>query len=116
MMVKHVESCPTCGTTLVRDVMPCFRCLSAATPVQYDAYGRMMYHPQMHPKHKTPWTNKDEQYLIENYVIDGPDAVSLALGRTIKTVMGRACDLRKAGKMPDREAGAKFHPRTGSIA
>jgi hypothetical protein len=68
-------------------------------PVAYDAYGRMKFHPDYHGKHGTPWTTGDEKYLIENYESAGPELVSLALERTILTVMGRACELRKAGRL-----------------
>ena len=82
--------------------------------VQYDRYGRMRYHPDFHENHKKPWTNQDERYLIENYAKDGPEAVSLALGRTIHVVMTRAYELRKAGRMPRRVPGASTHRRSGS--
>ncbi len=81
-------------------------------PIKYDRYGRMFYHPDMHSKHKRAWTNKDEQYLIENYVIDGAVSVSLALGRTSKTVQQRVRTLRKEGKMPEYQPGQK-RPRRG---
>lgn len=80
-------------------------------PVRYDVYGRMLYHPAYHENHLKPWTNKDERYLIENYAADGPEAVSLALGRTIHVVMTRACDLRREGRMPRRVPGAPTHRR-----
>lgn len=68
-------------------------------PVTYDRYGRMKYHPDFHAKQKEPWTTADEKYLIENYESLGPERVSLALERTISTVMTRAYKLRKAGRM-----------------
>lgn len=81
------------------------------TPVQFDRQGRMQYHPDFHPNHQTPWKYSDEKYLIENYALDGPEAVSLALGRTIHVVMQRACQLRKEGKMARHVPGAKIHKR-----
>lgn len=68
-------------------------------PVIYDRYGRMQYHPNFHGKQKSAWTTSEEKYLVENYSTAGPEQVSLALGRTIHTVMTRACKLRKAGLM-----------------
>ena len=79
--------------------------------VTYDKLGRMQYHPDYHPNHKRDWTTRDIAYLIENYEKDGPEAVSLALGRTIHTVMHRACALRKAGAMPPRHPKTKNHTR-----
>lgn len=78
-------------------------------PVTYDAYGRMRFHPDYHGKQGTPWTTTDEKYLIENYEAIGPEQVSLALERTIHTVMGRACELRKLGRLtkPAKKTYAK---------
>lgn len=67
--------------------------------VAYDRYGRMKYHPEYHSKQQTPWTVEDQNYLIENYVLLGPEQISFALERTIHTVMQRACELRKIGVM-----------------
>jgi hypothetical protein len=75
--------------------------------VTYDRYGRMNYHPDYHAKQKLPWTNQDEKYLIENYESDGPEAISFALERTIHTVMTRAYELRKKGRMPRRTTKRK---------
>jgi hypothetical protein len=68
--------------------------------VTFDKYGRMQYHPDYHAKHGQPWTTKDEQFLIENYVKIGPEETSFALERTIHTVMTKAAALRKADRMP----------------
>lgn len=68
-------------------------------PPTYDRYGRMQYNPDYHPNQGSPWTTKDQQYLIDWYAKLGPDQVSLDLGRTIHTVMQRACKLRKQGLM-----------------
>lgn len=71
----------------------------STAPVTYDRYGRMNFHPDFHCKQGTPWTTTDEKYLIEHYHSDGPEQVSLSLERTIHTVMTRAYELRKAGRM-----------------
>ena len=68
-------------------------------PVTFDRQGRMNFHPDYHGKRYTAWTTGDEKFLIENYAAIGPEQVSLALERTIHTVMLRACELRKAGRM-----------------
>jgi hypothetical protein len=68
--------------------------------VTYDKYGRMQYHPDFHGRQKLPWTTSEERYLISNYESQGPEEVSLALERTIHTVMTRAYQLRKKGMMP----------------
>ena len=78
--------------------------------VTYDKYGRMNYHPDFHGKQKEPWTTTDQQYLIENYEMMGPEQVSLALERTIHTVMTRAYELRKKGLMK-KPTTRKCHKR-----
>lgn len=72
--------------------------------VTYDKFGRMKFHPDFHARQTLPWTTLDQQFLIDNYVTMGPEAVSLALERTIHTVMTRAYKLRKAGVMPKPSA------------
>jgi hypothetical protein len=86
---------------------------SSEIPVVYDASGRMKFHPEYHGKQGTPWTTTDEKYLIENYETAGPEQVSLALERTINTVMGRACELRKAGRLV-KPAKKTYSKRTRS--
>lgn len=67
--------------------------------VTYDRHGRMKYHPELHHNQKKPWVITDQKYLIENYERVGPTESSLALGRTIHTVMTRVYELRKKGLM-----------------
>ena len=69
------------------------------TPVTYDKYGRMNYHPDYHTNHGKPWLVSEQKYLIENYEASGPEHVSLSIGRTIHVVMQKACELRKSGLM-----------------
>lgn len=76
--------------------------------VTYDKYGRMQYHPDIHFNQKKAWTTTDEKYLIDMYEKIGPDKVSLALGRTIHTVMTRAYQLRKNGTMKQRSTRKTF--------
>lgn len=83
---------------------------NSKTPVTYDAYGRMQYHPDYHPNHGLPWKTTDQSYLIERYEQDGPEQVSFALGRTIHTIMEKACELRKLGLMP-KPVKLKHHRR-----
>lgn len=82
--------------------------------VTYDRWGRMNYNPLFHCKQKQSWTTTDQKYLIDNYEIDGPEAVSLALERTMHTVMQRACELRKKGLM-EKPVKKVFHKRSWKI-
>ncbi len=83
--------------------------------VTYDRHGRMNYHPDIHFNQKKPWTTIDERYLIEMYECVGPDQISLALGRTIHTVMTRAYELRKKGLMQKRSIRNNYR-RNGRAA
>jgi hypothetical protein len=85
-------------------------------PVAYDRFGRMKYHPDYHGKHCAPWTTFDEKFLIENYETSGPEQVSFALERTIQTVMARAYELRKAGRMSRSSAKRSYTKRSRGAA
>lgn len=78
--------------------------------VTFDKYGRMQYHPDFHANHKKPWKTSEQKFLIDNYEKIGPEETSLALERTIHTVMTKATKLRKQGIMPDRTS-RKSHTR-----
>ena len=80
--------------------------------IKYDKYGRLGYTPELHARHGRAWTTTDEKFLIENYVSMGPEAVCLALERTIHTVMTRVYVLRKRGQMP-KPTTKTLHKRMG---
>ena len=83
-----------------------------STPVTYDGHGRMNFHPEIHLRQLEPWSEEDIQYLVDNYVLLGPEKVSFALERTIHTVMTRAYELRKKGAMP-KAVKRVMHKRIG---
>lgn len=83
--------------------------------VTYDRYGRMNYHPDYHPNQGKPWTTSEEKYLADYYDKLGPEQVSFDLGRTIHTVMQRACDLRKRGAMKKPEKQS-WHRRMRTVS
>lgn len=97
----------------VTNPMPPRQELSAPidAPVSYDAQGRMRFHPAYHHRHKASWTTLEQKYLIENYETDGPEAVSLALGRTIGVIMTRVWVLRRDGKMR-KPTKRRWHQRS----
>jgi hypothetical protein len=80
--------------------------------ITYDKNGRMNYHPELHGRQGKPWTTSEQAYLVAQYEIIGPEQMSLALERTIHTVMTRAYELRKKGLMP-RPKRRVMHPRSG---
>ena len=69
------------------------------TPIEYDKYGRMSYNPLFHENNGKPWHMEDTKYLIDWYNIIGPEEISFALDRTIKSVMHQVTLLRKDGTM-----------------
>ncbi len=84
---------------------------AVSLPVRYDKTGKMLYHPQLHGKRWKPWTTSEQAFLIENYEQIGPEQVSLALERTMQTVMTRVYELRRAGQMPKPKRKI-VHPRS----
>lgn len=65
--------------------------------IEYDRFGRMKYHPDFHANNGLPWSAEDTDYLISNYCKIGPEECSLALERTIDSVMRKMHKLRKHG-------------------
>lgn len=85
---------------------------NSSIAVRYDGYGRMRYNPEIHFSHGKPWLIADQNYLVDFYEKLGPSQISFDLGRTIHTVMDRACGLRKKGLMAKRSTTTK-HRRYG---
>lgn len=63
--------------------------------IKYDSYGRMKYNPEFHTNDGKTWTKEDINYLIDWYDIIGPEEMSFALERTIKSIQQKASELRK---------------------
>jgi hypothetical protein len=57
------------------------------------------YNSELHFNHKKPWKTSDIKYLKQFYDKDTLTDISLALGRTYKTVANMAYTLRKAGDL-----------------
>lgn len=70
--------------------------------IEYDVEGRMRYNPYYHSNHGKPWLYEDIKYLIEWYDKIGAEEMSLALGRTISTVMSKVNILRKKGLISNK--------------
>jgi len=73
-----------------------------ACEVEFYKDGKMKYNPEYHFNHKRPWMNSDLKYLIERYKKDRIDDISLALGRTYKTIANMIYDLKKKGVIPTK--------------
>lgn len=70
--------------------------------VDYAAYNkRMVYNPEYHFNHGTPWIMKDVLYLCGMWDVQKARDISLALGRTENTCMNKVYELRKAGKFEE---------------
>jgi len=69
------------------------------TTIEYDRYGRMKYNPLFHTNTSKPWIYNDLEYLINWYDIIGPEEMSYALSRTIKSIAQMVNNKRKDGTM-----------------
>ena len=67
--------------------------------MKFDRYGRLRYDPELHPKHRTGWTVREEQYLIDYYGAISPEELSLSPGRTPHAVYQKATELRRQGRL-----------------
>lgn len=79
--------------------------------IKFNKLGRMQYSPTFHPNNGKPWHVTEERYVIDYYYSLGPEEISLSLGRTLDSVMGKVRELRKCGRMGKRPAGCKKHKR-----
>lgn len=67
--------------------------------VTYDKCGRMNYNPELHFNQGESWSDEELEYLMNWYDIIGMEEMSLALGRTEKSVAGKVHELKKKGLM-----------------
>jgi hypothetical protein len=65
--------------------------------ITYDEGKRMDYHPLYHDRQGQRWTVEELQYLCTWHDIDGLSKVSLALGRTVKTIATQLMNTKKTG-------------------
>lgn len=65
--------------------------------LEYDEYGRMKYNPEIHFNHGAKFTSEELAYLCKFYNVDGPIALSYALGRTQATIIRKYNQLDKNG-------------------
>ena len=59
------------------------------------------YDPSIHFNHRTPWLAEDVDYLVK-YNKDNRTDLSMALGRTYKTIADKIYNLKKSGKIQAR--------------
>lgn len=64
---------------------------------EYDKYGRLKYHPELHPRHGQPYTEEDKEYLCKFWEVDGRRLMSYALGRPEHSLDAMIYTLRKKG-------------------
>lgn len=78
--------------------------------IEYDRWGRMKYHPEIHFKQGKEWDKEDIEYLINWIDKIGYEEMSLALGRTEGVIANKVNHLRKKGLIikPKKEL---HHPR-----
>lgn len=70
---------------------------AAEQEFEYDRWGRMKYHPEAHPKHRTPYTIQELAYLCKHYRRGWVQTLAFDLGRTERSIRQRVNQLRKEG-------------------
>lgn len=65
--------------------------------VEFDNSGRVKYHPLIHDKQDTIWSEEDKEYLCKYYEVDVMETIAFALGRTKATVVEKLRTLRESG-------------------
>jgi hypothetical protein len=65
---------------------------------QYDRYGRMMYHPEVHPNHGKTYTQSDLEYLCKYWGVDDAKSLAFALGRPEHSLAAKVNELRKSSQ------------------
>lgn len=76
-------------------------CIQINSPVKYKSK-RMEYNPTFHDRQGEEWSVDDECYLINWYDKIGAVEISLAIGKTVGTIMNKVHWLRKYGLMPQQ--------------
>jgi hypothetical protein len=65
--------------------------------IEYDNRGRLKYHPEFHPNQGERLNDEELAYLCKFYEVDSLKSLSLALGRTERTLTNKVNYLRKKG-------------------
>lgn len=68
-------------------------------PVEFDRLGRMKTHPFYHPRQGVRMTEEEKEYLCRFFKHDGLKSMSMALGRTEKSVSDAYHRLRAKRKV-----------------
>ncbi|MGE6893799.1 DNA-entry nuclease [Priestia flexa] len=66
--------------------------------VEYDDNYRILYHPEIHLKQGTPWSEEDLEYLCKYHEYDGLQSMSMALERTQTTIATKLVKLQQTGR------------------
>jgi len=83
--------------------------LAKSEGIKYSKHGKMEYNPLYHFNHKQPLTEDEKEYICKYIEIDGPKNLSLALGRTEKTITTIASRLRKEGLFENYRKMDKYY-------
>ncbi|MEK3955395.1 DNA-entry nuclease [Psychrobacillus sp. FSL K6-1464] len=68
-----------------------------ATPIEYDRFGQMKYHPEYHENHRKPFSEPELEYMCKYWHLDSTKTMSLALGKTETTISQKVNELNKSG-------------------
>lgn len=63
--------------------------------VEYDACGKMKYHPDFHSNQGKKWTEEDLEYLCKYHEVDSLEVLALALERTTASTAEKVTKLKK---------------------
>lgn len=66
--------------------------------VETDEHGRIFYHPELHAKQGTPWSEEDIEYMCEFFEYDDLKTLSAALERTQMTISTKVGWLKRIGR------------------
>jgi len=66
--------------------------------IEYDNYGRMLYHPKYHPNQGKPFTESELEYICKFHEVDELRTISFAIGRTEVAINGKIMDLKRKGQ------------------
>jgi len=71
--------------------------ISQSEVIEVDKYGRMVYHPDFHFKHKKKFTEEELEYICKYNEVDSARHLAFAIGKTEHTIRGKLSELRKKG-------------------
>lgn len=63
---------------------------------EYDAYGRLLYHPELHDRHGKPWDESELEYICK-FAGDKSSVLAFAIGRPMTSISAKLWVLKNNG-------------------